>query len=803
MAGDTISVRLWLDGGRRFSQQAKQAARSTRDLGRELRETGREARAASGGLGLVGRVMGLIRPAAMITGLGLAAGGLSAVAAGGVAVGSALGPLVGVAAAAGAGMVALKTSMSLVRVAGMGVQTSMKGVFDDFSRATPATDSLARTVKGFVPQLLSLKNSVQGRILGGLEDGLRSAAPLIGKLSPAIKQTASVLGGLAREAGKTAGGLGGPLSRILSTNAGLIRNVGRAGINMAVVFVRLLDAARPLTAWLGRLALGWSESTLAATNAGAKSGKLTAFFEKTRRVLSRVFDVTGNVARGLFNIGRAAAPMGNLLLGSLDKTTAGFARFTGSVAGQARLREFFADARPVIMQVAGLIGDVAGSFLRLAVSANGGLAPLVAKIREIVPILERVVMSTTAAFGPVLVGFIAAAATAFEPLMGSSGPLVVLVQGLTALANAATFVAQNVPGGSAAITTLFGALAVSSALGIGAFASQLTGVSRGVGILKSGVGFLTRALIGNAAAQNVAAAATTRAKVAMFAQGIAARASAVATGVATLATRAFAGAQRILNFVMRANPLVRVAMLLFALGGAFVVAYKKSETFRNIVNGVWSAVKGAVTSAVSWIGRQWGNFKRGVQVLASSVRDKFNGLVGFFRSLPGRISGAARGMWDGIKNGFRSAINFLIRGWNNLQLTLNIPDKVPGLPDKLTLNTPNMPLLATGGVVQQPGWAVVGERGPELLRLPGASTVFDAGQTAAVLPAAAMTPSVAMALPAPAAMRTPRVRGNSGSSGGERIDVHVDVGPTTLRLQDREIGESTGRAVTTHTARRR
>ncbi len=37
--------------------------------------------------------------------------------------------------------------------------------------------------------------------------------------------------------------------------------------------------------------------------------------------------------------------------------------------------------------------------------------------------------------------------------------------------------------------------------------------------------------------------------------------------------------------------------------------------------------------------------------------------------------------------------------------------------------------METGGVVQRGGWAVVGERGPELAHFPGGSTVFDAVQT--------------------------------------------------------------------------
>lgn len=38
--------------------------------------------------------------------------------------------------------------------------------------------------------------------------------------------------------------------------------------------------------------------------------------------------------------------------------------------------------------------------------------------------------------------------------------------------------------------------------------------------------------------------------------------------------------------------------------------------------------------------------------------------------------------------------------------------------------------LATGGTVEQAGWALVGERGPELVNLPAGSTVYDSQQTA-------------------------------------------------------------------------
>jgi TP901 family phage tail tape measure protein len=41
--------------------------------------------------------------------------------------------------------------------------------------------------------------------------------------------------------------------------------------------------------------------------------------------------------------------------------------------------------------------------------------------------------------------------------------------------------------------------------------------------------------------------------------------------------------------------------------------------------------------------------------------------------------------------------------------------------------------LATGGTIQQAGWALVGERGPELVQMPQGATVYDAQQTQAAL----------------------------------------------------------------------
>jgi TP901 family phage tail tape measure protein len=65
--------------------------------------------------------------------------------------------------------------------------------------------------------------------------------------------------------------------------------------------------------------------------------------------------------------------------------------------------------------------------------------------------------------------------------------------------------------------------------------------------------------------------------------------------IVTLVTKAATIAQAALNAVLMANPYVLIVVLIIALVAAIVLAYKRSETFRNIVQGVWEAIKKAVS----------------------------------------------------------------------------------------------------------------------------------------------------------------------------------------------------------------
>lgn len=90
-------------------------------------------------------------------------------------------------------------------------------------------------------------------------------------------------------------------------------------------------------------------------------------------------------------------------------------------------------------------------------------------------------------------------------------------------------------------------------------------------------------------------------------------------------TKAF----QLLNLTLLANPIVLIVLALIALGVAFFIAYKKSEKFREFINGLGEDIK-----------RIW------------------NAIVDFFEQLPEHF----QAMWNKVKDVFNGVLDF-ITGW--------------------------------------------------------------------------------------------------------------------------------------------
>lgn len=173
-------------------------------------------------------------------------------------------------------------------------------------------------------------------------------------------------------------------------------------------------------------------------------------------------------------------------------------------------------------------------------------------------------------------------------------------------------------------------------------------------------------------------------QVATYAQGIADMADGLGGLLAPMLLKA-KGAFMAMNATMLANPVFLVIAAIAALTAAFVIAYKKSETFRAIVNGAFDAVK------------------RGAQAFSDAV-------VKSVQWVTGKLSGVA----ELIVRPYREAFRAIAWLWNNTvgKLSFSVPGWVPGVGGK-GFDVPDIPMLAAGGIVNKPTLAMIGEAGPE------------------------------------------------------------------------------------------
>ena len=145
------------------------------------------------------------------------------------------------------------------------------------------------------------------------------------------------------------------------------------------------------------------------------------------------------------------------------------------------------------------------------------------------------------------------------------------------------------------------------------------------------------------------------------------KAFAVIKAVVTAAVWAF-------NAAMAVNPVVLVTLAVAALIAGLVLAYRRFEGFRNIVDSVFKFIGNAIRGSLD------------------VVKGYFDFVFGFYKAI----------------------FNGIAKLWNNTigKLSFSIPSWVPLIGGK-GFSVPQIPMLAEGGIVRGPTLAMIGEAGPE------------------------------------------------------------------------------------------
>lgn len=162
------------------------------------------------------------------------------------------------------------------------------------------------------------------------------------------------------------------------------------------------------------------------------------------------------------------------------------------------------------------------------------------------------------------------------------------------------------------------------------------------------------------------------------------------------------------------------------------------NSIKDIATGIWGAIKDFFASTWNGISIIASTAWNGIKDTCKSV---FNGLYSIIKDIWGSIKGVFNGIvefvkgvftgnweraWNGVRDIFGSVfsglealakapLNGIIRLINNViegLNTISLPDWVPAIGGK-GINIPKIPMLAKGGVIDQPTLSMVGEAGKE------------------------------------------------------------------------------------------
>lgn len=110
-------------------------------------------------------------------------------------------------------------------------------------------------------------------------------------------------------------------------------------------------------------------------------------------------------------------------------------------------------------------------------------------------------------------------------------------------------------------------------------------------------------------------------------------------GLIVAAIKTWVVVQKILNIVLMANPIGLVIIAISALIGIIVVAYRRSETFRRIVGGLWEVFKGVGRFIKDTLVPQFKDFDFSIKGLGKTIMDS---LINRFEILLKGIKGVGR-----------------------------------------------------------------------------------------------------------------------------------------------------------------
>ncbi len=375
---------------------------------------------------------------------------------------------------------------------------------------------------------------------------------------------------------------------------------------------------------------GMAKEALAAARTPVFTGNLDTIITNTAGALDVMRDAGANALKGFVGLGEVGSTYLPAIGTAVDGVAAKFNRWVQSGVEDGSIKAMIDGALAGFRQIGAVISGIGSVFSTVWGGINAGLGA-----------------------GATPLGMLAEKIEAFQQALASpqaQAALTALGTAIRAISDAFNAVLPHVISFAAMIATVI-----------------LPAVTGLAGLIEQNAGAFTALAIGVAA-------------VVLAVKAVVAVAAIVRTAI-----MAWTAVQWLLNAAMAANPIGIVIAIIAALVAAVIYAYNESETFRNIVNGAWEAVKTGIGAAVdfikgvlAWFGELPGLAAGWFGGMKDAALAKGGELLGWIQGIPGRVMGflggignllldSGRALIDGFWNGIKGTWDGLVR-WFQDQL---------------------------------------------------------------------------------------------------------------------------------------
>jgi hypothetical protein len=596
---------------------------------------------------------------------------------------------------------------------------------DPYDKLTPSAKDFVDYIVSLQTRLEALKKILQENFFSKFTPAVKELVeiylPIMEDLLPKI---ATALGIVAEKFAKVFGdpAVVEAVKTIFTEMAPTIEALGGILANLGGAFTILLGAFSPFaTKWLQhveKLTEGWLETI----KVKKETGELEKAFSTAAGIMDSLWRSIGNLLGTIGNIVKATFSEGGggwYFLSWLEQVTEKWEQFTKKGAADGTLDKYILGLSKSFTTLLEGIGLIAKGFLDIA--ATEGFNTFLTKVNEAIVIFNRIGLDIANTALPAVGDFIVAFAK-LTALFFDAESIAIFFKTLAVALEAIVALLDN---------------DVSKAVisGIGAFVA----FGLAIGVLQKAFTFFGKVLLGAMANMvrlysvimpaGSASAATLRAAMTALAAGNIAAAWPILAIVAAIVALvaifklAWDNSEKFRNAVKElANVLGKTLKEgLDTIKRAISEATTSTEGLRNAFKAVGDflaqyvvpiiqfllvtaidVVVTAISMAIKIVGAFFAAFydpmksvKLVISAFVDAIKLVFKNFIDFIRML---------NVFSPLEDGLKNTINAMIRMWNNFKLELRIPTnaatKFLGIAGSgFTIETPNIPYLAQGGVV--------------------------------------------------------------------------------------------------------